>query len=715
MVDPIPADAFYDLTDVTDLAVSPDGDRVAFVADEFDADDDERVSSLFVVPADGSRDPHRLTRASEASAPAWSPDGSKLGFLAARETDAELRVARRADDAGYDDTADAEGTDDGGEEADETADADEVDEDGSETQLWVFDLERGGDARQVTDREEGVGEFDWATGGERLVVAARDPTAEQREYLRRRREGGPIETERLQHKFDGNGWLDDVRTYLFVVDLETRESRRLDDAYGGGAMEARTGLRPCWGAGDRIAFLSNRTDRPDDSSVADVYTIAPDGSDCRRLTDGDVMARRLAWNPAGDRVAFTARRPDNWYVPGEMYVGDPAAETYESVSAGLDRTVGRSTPRWLDDETLLALVGDGGRTRICRFHVDGTPERVFERQSTTESLDDLDAGGGRLAFVTSRPADGADVYAMDVETLAAGDDDDPRTRLTTLNGDLVESHPMPGCRRVTFESEATAPGDEQASEAVATVEAIAYHPPDFDPDDPDPRPLVLAIHGGPMSYDEPSFDFQDAYFTSRGYVVLKVNYRGSTSYGRAFCEVLKGAWGTVDVADLQAGVDELIDRGWADPDRLFPTGFSQGGVNTGYLVTREDRWAAAAAEHGVYDYRSAFGTDDSHNWWKADYGLPWENPEAYDEHSIITDVGVVETPLLVTAGEEDWRCPPTQAEQLYVSVRKQGVPAKLVVYPDEHHNLGDPDRAIHRLEELSGWFERFDPARDGDE
>jgi dipeptidyl aminopeptidase/acylaminoacyl peptidase len=95
------------------------------------------------------------------------------------------------------------------------------------------------------------------------------------------------------------------------------------------------------------------------------------------------------------------------------------------------------------------------------------------------------------------------------------------------------------------------------------------------------------------------------------------------------------------------------------------------------------------------------------------FGLPWENVETYRDISSITDVGEIETPLLVTAGEDDWRCPPTQAEQLYVSVRKQGVPAKLVVYQDEHHDVGDPERAIHRLEALLDWFERHDPTTEG--
>lgn len=215
-----------------------------------------------------------------------------------------------------------------------------------------------------------------------------------------------------------------------------------------------------------------------------------------------------------------------------------------------------------------------------------------------------------------------------------------------------------------------------------------------------------------MAHDQPAFSFQDCYFTSRGYIVFRVNYHGSTSYGRDFCESLKGNWGTHEVEDLLSGVDELLDRGWADPDRLFPTGFSQGGVNTGYLVTEDDRWAAGAAEHGIYDLRSSFGTDDSHNWLEADFGLPWENPEGYEAASAIGDVENIETPLLVTAGENDHRCPPSQAEQLYVSVRKQGVDAKLVIYPGEHHNVGDPDRAIHRLETLDEWFATYDPERE---
>lgn len=175
---------------------------------------------------------------------------------------------------------------------------------------------------------------------------------------------------------------------------------------------------------------------------------------------------------------------------------------------------------------------------------------------------------------------------------------------------------------------------------------------------------------------------------------------------------MRGRWGTVETDDQLAVTEALIDRKWIDPDRVFATGFSYGGISTAFLVTQSDIFTAAAPEHGIYDLRSSFSTGDTHNWFTEEFGLPWESSESYREHSSITDVDAIETPLLITAGGQDWRTPPTQAEQLYVSVKKRGIPTKLVIYPDEHHNIKAPDRAIHRLRELTTWFERFDPEVD---
>jgi len=685
----------YDYRTAAQPAVSPSGDRVAYVVEGFDPDEDERRASLFVAPTDGSRDPHRLTRVADASQPKWSPGDERLAFVAAREEDVARRVGRDEND---------EATEEDGTESERG------DDDGPTPQVWLFDLHRGGDAQQVTDFEEGVREFDWGPGGERTVVSARDPTDEQREYLDELEESGPVEIERLQHKANGVGWLDEVTTYLFVVDVDGGERDRLDDAYGQGAREPVMGLQPAWGPGDRIAFASNRTERPDDSEAVCLYTIDPSGEDLRRVTDESRRALGYEWAPDGERLAFLVGEPTNWYAPNELHVGRDDSGAHASVTPDLDRTV-VLPPRWADvdrdgTDEVVAGVGDGGLTRLVRSDpAAGHAERTFGAQGRDRELADFDVGGDTVVALFNDPQGGHELYAAGVADL-----DDPEATLTRVDAPaaaLLDDRAVPYRERITVENDVG-----------VSIEADLYRPSAAgDGEEPatppeDGYPLVAAVHGGPMSYDAPTFRFERGYWTGEGYAVVRPNYRGSVSYGQAFAERLKGTRGDLETDDVTSVVEAVVGRGLADPDRTFVTGFSYGGITTANVVVRTDEFAAAAAEHGIYDDRSAFGTDDNHLWHEWEFGLPWETPETYDEISPITEVDNVATPLLVTAGENDWRCPPTQAEQLYVSVRKQGVPAKLVIYRNEHHDVGDPDRAVHRIETPTEWFREHDPARE---
>jgi len=670
-------EAYYDLTTIRDVAVAPTGERVAFVTAEFDAADDERRSSVWTVPADGSAPPRRLTRVSDAGTPAWSPSGRRLAFTAVREEDVELAVDTGDDEADEDD--------DSGEEP--------------ESQVWVFDLERGGDARQVTDFEEGVSDFDWGPDGDRVVAAVRDPTEDEQAYLDQLEDDGPVEIDRLQHKQNGTGYLDEVTTYLHVVDIDTRATTKLEAANDRGYGTGSSGMQPAWGT-DRIAYCSWDTDAvpdPDDTAVRDVFTIRPDGTDRQRVTDAALATGRPTWGPAGDRLAFTGSDPENFYVPTELYVTDPDRSDYASVSASLDRTIGYADLCFFDDTTVVTSVGTEGVTRLASFDVAADdPTVLFEDWSDRETLARGRAGhigGDTVAIVRSVHDEGTDIYTLDTGELGASTPE--LTRVTRVNEALIESHDQPALTRLAIEADDG-----------TTVDAIAYYPKTATLGE-DRLPLLVKIHGGPMAYDDPAWGFDETFWTNEGYLVLEVNYRGSTSYGRAFCEALRGAWNGKEVADLLAAVDDVLDRGWVNPEALFCTGFSQGGVNTAYLITATDRFAAAAAEHGIYDVYSSFGTDDSQVWLTADNGVPWDNEDRYRAQSSITDVGEVATPTLLTAGEQDWRCPPTQAEQFYVSLSKRGVESKLVIYQGEHHAISSPDRAIHRLTELRDWFARY--------
>ncbi|SHG48031.1 S9 family peptidase [Halobaculum gomorrense] len=702
----IDLESYYDLRLLAAVSVSPDGDRVAFTAQESDPAADEHRTGLYVAPTDGSREPHRLTRASTASSPTWGPDGDTLAFLAARDTDLDRERGRIDDEGDGEEAAEsnAEGADwndgDGGSGTD-----------GDETptqQVWAFDLARGGDARQLTAFDRGVTEFDLAPDGERLVVAARDPTDEQAEYLDQREDGGPIEVTRLQHKRDGAGWLDDVTAYLFVGEIGADEADadgfdRLDDASGAGSAEPLAGLQPAWGPTDRIAFTTCVDDDPDDSGAYDVCTIAPDGSERRVVTDGSLRCASPTWSPDGDRIAFDGSNYDNWYEPNEAYVApDEADADVASVSGELDRTLARSgAPRWLDGEMVVVPIADEAWTRLAVCPVDGEPRRAFTRQGRDRTVAAFDLAGDTVALGLTAADQPPDVYAVPGAELREDDAGGPTRRVSALNDGWLDERedPLPDCEVVAYEN-----GDGEE------VEAVVYYPNDFDADADDPAPTICSIHGGPMSYDAPAYRFAIDYWTSRGYVVAKPNYRGSTSYGRAFSEVLKGSRGELESDDVISAMEHLVDEGVADPDRLFCTGFSYGGITTAHAVARTDTFAAAAPEHGIYDFYSNFGTDDNHNWHQWEFGMPWENPDLYRDISSITRVDQIDTPLLITAGEEDWRCPPTQAEQLYVSVRKRGVDAKLVIYPDEHHNIGTPKRATHRIEELTEWFETHEPS-----
>ena len=250
-----------------------------------------------------------------------------------------------------------------------------------------------------------------------------------------------------------------------------------------------------------------------------------------------------------------------------------------------------------------------------------------------------------------------------------------RRQLTRLNGELLDNKRLGEVRHIAVTSSA----DQRPIDAWITL------PPNYAPGQR--YPLILEIHGGPFAAYGPHFSTDDQLYAAAGYAVLSVNPRGSTSYGAEFANLIHHAYPGQDYDDLMSAVDAAIAQGFADPDQLFVTGGSGGGVLTAWIVGKTNRFRAAATQKPVIDWSSFVLTADAppffSRYWFGHY--PWEDPQGFWARSPLSLVGNVQTPTLVVVGSEDYRTPVSEAEQYYTALQLRGVPTALVKVPGASH------------------------------
>ena len=187
------------------------------------------------------------------------------------------------------------------------------------------------------------------------------------------------------------------------------------------------------------------------------------------------------------------------------------------------------------------------------------------------------------------------------------------------------------------------------------------------------------------------------------------NPRGSTGYGQAFAEAIYQDWGGIDYEDVIASMDFAVAEGWVDEDRMAVYGWSYGGMMTNHVITKTTRFKAAITGASATLYMANYGHDQYQRWWEEELGLPWleENREKWDRISPFFRLENVKTPTLIVGGEDDWNVPILNSEQLYIALKRQGVPTELVVYPNEGHTLSVPSYEKDLYERYFSWLKRY--------
>jgi acylaminoacyl-peptidase len=648
----------FNLQLATDPQISPDGKRIVYVRQFQDIMTDKPHSNLWIINADGSEHRAVTTGNFNDSTPRWSPDGTQLLYLSDR--DGATQIYRR----------------------------------------WMD----SGQTACVTHVTSAPATPVWSPDGKWIAFTMHVPTsAPELIKMPATPEGAKWATpakvvDKLVYRFDKEGYLKQGYTHLFVIPADCGTPRQISSGnFNHGGTAALGGGVPSWTPDGKYLILSaNRHPNFEQEPLnTEIYEFAVADGAVRALTNRNGPDDAAVVSPDGKSIAYLGF-DDRYqsYQVRKAYILNRDGTGSRPLSGALNRDA--TQLRWAPDGNgLYFLANNQGNTGLYSVSLEGQVQKLADNIGSTRTA--YGGGGsftvarnGVFAVTTTRPDRPGDI--------AVGSLSNPDLKvITAVNAGLLSGRTVGQVEPIWYES----------AKDQRKIQGWILKPPDFDPSRK--YPLILEIHGGPFADYGDRFDIEKQLMAAKGYVVFYANPRGSTSYGEEFGNLIHHAYPGDDFYDLNSGVDAVLAKGYIDPEQLFVTGGSGGGVLTCWVIGHTNRFRAAVTVYPVINWYSFVLTSDigryvSKYWFP---GLPWDNVQHYEQRSLLSVVKNVKTPTMVLVGEADYRCPISESEQYYQALKLLGVESVLVRVPDEPHGIASrPSHHISKILHILAWFDK---------
>jgi dipeptidyl aminopeptidase/acylaminoacyl peptidase len=660
---------------IADPQISPDGAKVIYTHVTVNKNKDGYDTALWII---GTKTgvARQLTDGPRDSAARWSPDGKHIAFSRSPEKNGKPEPG----------------------------------------QIYLLSME-GGEARPLTEIPKGASGQVWSPDGRRIAFTShalgKDFEKPEKDKAGKEDEKSDVRViTRAVYRANGAGYTEaDRPAHIWTVPVpEVLEGPQKARQITFGNFDEQSVF---WSRdGGKLFFISNRVpeayyETPD----TDLYAVDSEGGEISKVAHIEGTISNPVLSADGRHIAFVGDltgKPQRSYSQPDLFVTEVnAGATPKNLTAAYDFDIGggvggdqapprggaRSQPFWSADGRFIYVVAaEEGRANLKK--VDSTSGQVTPLTTGDQAVESYTAtpDGSQAAVLISTATNIGDVGLLNISS-------GKMTQLTHTNEKLFAQINLTEPEAIWYKS-----FDGKR------IHAFVQKPPDFSPDKK--YPLILNIHGGPHAAYGYTFDHEIQWMAAKGYVVLYPNPRGSTSYGQEFGNIIQYRYPGDDYKDLMAGVDDLIKRGWVDPDRMGVTGGSGGGLLTNWVITQTDRFHAAASQRSIADWRDFWYTADfslfTPSWFR---GAPWKEEADFKARSPITYIERVHTPLMLIEGEADYRTPPSSGgEQMFRALKYLKRPTVMVRFPGESHELsrsGTPRHRVERLQHIVGWMDKY--------